>query len=98
VTRLLIAPAALKDLEAIWSYTLKTWSIEQADSYVATIYRDMARLIDFPHSGPAHPTKVGKFRKLASGHHLIFYAVLDHSIQVVRILHERMDVERRLGG
>jgi toxin ParE1/3/4 len=98
MTGLRISPAALHDLDAIWSYTSRIWGLDQADNYIATLHRDMSRLIDFPQLGPAHRSRVGDFRKLASGHHLIFYLVLEQHVEVVRILHERMDVERQLGG
>ena len=93
-----IGRAALRDLEAIWSYTSKAWGREQADIYIAALHRDMARLRDHPELGPHHASRVGKFRKLASGHHLIFYRVLEAEVTVIRILHERMDTQRQLGG
>ena len=37
------------------------------------------------------------YRKLASGDHLIFYIPHDGGIDVVRVLHGRMDVEVWLG-
>jgi toxin ParE1/3/4 len=88
-----LSPAARQDLASIWSYTTKTWSMDQADKYVSALYRDMERLKDFPNIGSRYVSDVGNFRKYPSGHHFIFYYIEVNSIHVVRILHERMDVD-----
>lgn len=71
--------------------------MDQAESYIRTLRRDMERLRDYPELGPAHPSRLAAFRKLASGHHIVFYLVAEASVDVVRVLHERMDAERQLG-
>ena len=92
MTALRIAPQARRDLASIWSYTAEAWSRAQADDYTANLYRDMNRLHDFADMGSPHMSRVGNFRKLSSGHHLIFYVVDDDGVEIVRLLHERMDV------
>lgn len=97
MTTLRIAPNARRDLASIWSYTAEAWGRGQADEYIASLYRDMGRVCDFPEMGSAYISQVGKFRKLSSGHHLIFYRPSDDGVEIVRVLHERMDVEGQLG-
>jgi len=36
------------------------------------------------------------YRKIPSGSHVLFYRLIDNGIDVVRILHERMDYERHI--
>ena len=91
-----LTPAAFSDMASIWSYTAEAWGVEQADSYTRSLQNDMARLHDFPDLGTPFPARSGHFRKLPSGHHLIFYQTDGHEIEIVRVLHERMDFEGRL--
>lgn len=92
-----LAPAARRDVQAIWPHTAKAWSIGQADSYVTGLHNDMARLLDFPGLGSPHTIRLGNFRKLPSGHHLIFYIVGDAGVEIVRVLHERADYNALIG-
>lgn len=96
MTEIRLAPAAIRDMKAIWSYTLEAWSIDQADSYTATLHRDIARLRDFPELGTPYASRHGNFRKLPSAHHLIFYLVNERTVEIVRVLHKRMDVAGKL--
>ena len=91
-----LLPSAQRDLDAIWDYTAQAWGLDQAQSYVLTLQRDMERLREFPMLGAAHPSRHATFRKLPSGHHFIYYLVAETAIEVVRVLHERMDVSRHL--
>lgn len=92
MTALRIAPNARRDLASIWSYTAEAWGRGQADDYTANLYRNMDRLRDFPDMGSPYVSRIGNFRKLSSGHHLIFYVVGGDGVDIVRVLHERMDV------
>lgn len=90
--------SALRDFDTIWTYTAKIWGVDQADTYLTALHNDMERLREYPELGPAHPSRLAGFRKLPSGHHVIFYLVQDDCVEVVRVLHERMDVKRQLDG
>ncbi|MEQ5786485.1 type II toxin-antitoxin system RelE/ParE family toxin [Erythrobacter sp. NFXS35] len=91
--RLIIRPAARRDLARIWSDTSERWSAAQADAYLQAIQRRFEGIGEFPSSFPEYRSKVGNFRKAASGEHLIFYRVGDEAVEVVRVLHNRMDVD-----
>lgn len=95
--RLILLPAARQDLEGIWSETARRWGIDHADSYVAAINIRFGGISDFPSSYPEYRSKRGTFRKAASGEHLIFYVLGDGAVEVVRVLHNRMDVDAILG-
>ena len=46
-----ISRAAQLDLEHIWEYTLKNWSVEQADRYYNLILDEIDYLVNQPESG-----------------------------------------------
>lgn len=90
-----LRPLAEADLEEIWLYTFKRWSLEQADNYVGDLVTTMERL--------ARGEKIGrvcsvrdKCFQYAVGSHIVFYRVTEVALDVTRILHQRMDVERHL--
>lgn len=91
-----IAPAARRDLSAIWQYTANAWGHAQAETYLTALHQDMRRLREFPDIGTPHPSRIGQFRKVPSGHHLIFYLIYGDAVEVIRVLHERMDIRAQL--
>ena len=88
--------AAQKDLAEIWLETARNWNVEQAEDYLRAIEHRLLRICEFPQSYPEYASRVGAFRKAPSGEHLIFYLVGDDFVDVVRILHNRMDIETQL--
>lgn len=93
-----LSPLAERDLEEIWLYTCKKWSYQQADKYLDDLHNGCAQLSAIPNlDTPVDNIRQG-YRKLQIGRHLIFYRILEETkaIHVVRILHERMDLARRL--
>lgn len=88
-----LTPRAEKDLEEIWRYSAKQWSIDQADTYVGELLDAMNALALDPASGrPAANVRPG-YRRRNCGSHVIFYRVARNGIEVVRVLHLRMDIE-----
>lgn len=89
---------ARNDLEEIWFYTFKNWSEEQADKYVGAILDEIEYLAAYPDSGrdQTHIREGYKYSQVKS--HLIYYRVIKHGkeVEVVRVLHKRMDIENRL--
>ncbi|MBW7835374.1 MAG: type II toxin-antitoxin system RelE/ParE family toxin [Sphingomonadales bacterium] len=88
-------PRAGADLGEIWLYTLKAWSLDQADSYV----HDIIRVFE----GLANGTKTGRpvdirdgYLKYPVGSHMVYYRHSKSHIDIVRILHQRMDVHSKL--
>lgn len=95
VRRYNISPLAEADLEDIWLYTAKRWSLEQAESYHATIITAFEGLVAGTKRGRSVDIREGYF-KYSVGSHLVFYRQSDVSIDIIRVLHQRMDVERHL--
>jgi len=88
-------PLAQADLEDIWSYTALRWSAEQAESYHAAIIATFEGLAAGNKQGRSSDVRDGYF-KYAVGSHLVFYRRSETIIDIVRILHQRMDVTRHL--
>ena len=94
-----LTPAAQADLASIWNYSAETWGIAQAESYIRDIKRACRNLAGgVMVSRDAGHVRAG-YRKARVGHHFLYFVVAaDGDIEIVRILHERMDVEARLGN
>lgn len=88
-------PLAQADLEDIWSYTASRWSLEQAESYHAAIVAAFEGLAAGSKQGRPSNVREGDF-KYAVGSHLVFYRRSETAIDIVRILHQRMDVTLHL--
>ena len=88
---------ASDDIENIWLYTFENWTLEQADRYINLIFDEIEYLVDYPNSGKdfSHVRKNYRCAKVKS--HIIFYRQIDNvDIEVIRVLHQRMDIENRL--
>jgi len=89
-----LRPKARRDLEDIWSYTYETWGEDQADSYIHDLDSGFRALAVNPKKGrPCDAIREG-YRKHFVGKHFIFYRMAKKGIEIVRILHQRMDPER----
>ena len=92
-----LSQKAIDDLSGIWEYTFDTWSEHQADKYYSSLLADCQELADSPHMGRNYPEINSDIFGYKSGEHLIFYRKLDDtSIQIIRFLHSRMDLKRRI--
>ena len=92
-----ISKKAVSDLEDIWLYTFEKWSIEQADRYYNLIFDEIKYIcknINAAGRSIDHVRKGYRASKVKS--HNIFYRIINDTIEVIRILHERMDIENRL--
>lgn len=93
----LLSAAAQADLEQIWDYTHEHWGVDQAERYLRELQRAIERAAANPRIGRACDEIRPGYRKLAAGSHVLFYrATTEDVIDVVRVLHQRMDVDRHL--
>jgi toxin ParE1/3/4 len=94
---LLLAPAAEKDLEEIYDFTIRSWGSQQAEKYQDQLFLGMKQLLKNPKLGKTYPYYAGNsYRKLHINKHLIFYFTDSENCTIVRILHDAVDVERHL--
>lgn len=90
-------PKAVADLDAIWRYTAQAWGAAQADAYVRTIVEACHAVARGERTGSDASSLRPGYRKLRIGGHLAFYRPQgDGTVEVVRILHERMDLPNRI--
>jgi toxin ParE1/3/4 len=93
-----ISQEASSDIENIWRYTFKNWSLEQADKYYNLIMAEIEYLAENPKSGTDYSkVRKGYFRTRVKSH-FIFYRINSNNeeIEVIRILHQQMDIDTRL--
>lgn len=91
-----LTPAAGRDLSSIWDYTVERWDENQAETYVLEIRSAIERIADRPDRGRAVDEISLGYRRYAIGSHLIFFTETDAGVDVIRILHQRMDPTRHL--
>ena len=85
------------DLNNIWGYTYEKWSENQADKYYATIKFACQEIGMNPDLGKVYSGISQNLLGLKSGKHIIFYTLIyENEIEVVRILHERMDLKNKI--
>ena len=88
---------AVDDLSDIWNYTCDTWSEKQADKYYAMLVDLCRALAHKPAKGRKYDEIYLDLLGYKASQHIIFYRVItDKEIEVVRILHGRMDLKNRI--
>lgn len=91
-----LSPRAASDLNDIWDHTQAQWGEVQAESYIRGIQRAIEDAAGDPRRGrPCDHIRTGYF-KLSAGSHVIFYRLAGGELDVIRILHQRMDFARHL--
>lgn len=96
MARLNLTPRARRDLDDIWTYTAERWGIDRAEAYLRLIHSAMKVLAVTPGHGTACDEIRQGYRKHPVQSHVIFYREAVGGIDVIRILHQRMDVDRNL--
>ena len=93
-----ISVKAAEDIENIWLYTLQNWSLEQADRYVNLIFAEIKYLAQNHLSGKEINNIRKNYRCSKVKSHFVFYRTNEKQkeIEVIRILHQQMDIENRL--
>jgi toxin ParE1/3/4 len=96
VTTYRLTPAAQRDLSRIWDFTEERWDVRQAETYVNEIRAAIERIAGDPDRGRACDEIRDGYRQYGIGSHLVFYVESEHGVDVIRILHQRMDPTRHL--
>ena len=87
---------ALEDLRSIARYTEQTWGREQRNKYLSKLDASFQMLVYEPKLGRACDEIRQGYRKHHVGHHLIFYRLKASRIEIIRILHDSMDVDSHI--
>jgi toxin ParE1/3/4 len=97
VAEVRLSPAARKDFLDIGDQTRDRWSQNQAERYLRQILEVIAEIGRHPLAGGDVGWVRPGYRRRRAGSHLIFYVILEEDlVEVIRILHERCDIPRRL--
>lgn len=81
-----LTPAAQRDLEDIWFYTARTWSMAQADRYTDILEDTFDRLLFMPEMARERPEFDPPVRIHSSAEHLIIYRVERDQWAILRML------------
>jgi toxin ParE1/3/4 len=86
------------DLEEIWEYTYETWSEKQADKYYNELIEKCQELQKDFEQGRDYSILYENLKGYKINKHIIFYRLLDKgkTIEIARILHEKMDLKKHL--
>jgi len=87
---------ARADLRDIDDYTRETWGRAQADKYLEMIAKGCNLLVKHPTLGRSQDELLPGLRKHPIGKHYIFYRASGKGIEVIRVLHQAMDISRHL--
>lgn len=94
-----LSPRAEADLAEIWDDTAARWGVEQADRYVREIAAACADLAAGRRQGRSmEDVRLGYLRFKVASQLLLYQRSNARLIEVVRLLHQRMDLARHLGG
>jgi toxin ParE1/3/4 len=96
VTRYRLTPAARRDIESIWDYTVDHWGTRQAENYLRTIQAAIERAASDPLLGRSRDAIRVGYRSYSVDSHLVFYVPRSGHIDVIRVLHQRMDYNHHL--
>jgi toxin ParE1/3/4 len=92
-----ISKQAIEDLNDIWVYTFHKWSKEQADRYYDLIIGEIEFIADNYLTGKSAEQTRENYRVTTVKSHLIFYRKVENeTVEIVRVLHQRMDIKKRL--
>jgi toxin ParE1/3/4 len=94
--RYVLSPRAQRDIDDIWEYTVERWNVGQAEIYLRQIQRAIETVAAEPKTARACDNIRSGYWKYPAGSHVLFFRVTDKGINVVRVLHSRMDFERYL--
>ncbi|GGG97376.1 hypothetical protein GCM10011416_14190 [Polaribacter pacificus] len=88
---------AVADLSKIWEYTFEIWSEKQADKYYDELISNCEEIAGNPDLGKNYKGISKQLFGIKANRHIIFYRTLSEDyVEITRILHERMDLKKRI--
>ena len=97
MAKVILRQKAIDDLNNIWVYSFEKWSENQANKYYFLIKYACNEIGKNPNLGKVYNEISENLCGLQSGKHIIFYQLISgEEIDVIRILHESMDLKTRL--
>lgn len=89
---------AIADLKSIARYTETQWGRAQRNTYLSRLDQAFQALAEHPAQGTDCAEVRAGYRRYRTGRHMIYYRALSGTggIEIVRVLHDRMDPDRHL--
>ena len=87
---------AEQDIIEIWKYSFSNWGEAQADKCHDQLSRSIPLIAENPYIGMACDNVRKGYRKYRVNRHIIFYRVDKNTLQIIRVLGEKMDYSSRL--
>ncbi len=91
-----LTPSAKSDLIEIWNYTVENRSENQAEKYLQNIEDKLNQLAADPELGRQRSEIGPGYYSFPVQKHIIFYLISDNRIDIIGILHGKMDIDRNL--
>jgi toxin ParE1/3/4 len=80
-------------------HTLQYWGEPQRDAYISELFEAFGRLSETPQIATKIDGIREGYRKFPQGSHVIFFRESKiHGIEVIRVLHKRMDMDTHLSS
>lgn len=92
-----VSEKAISDLEKIWLYTFPKWSLEQANRYYSLIINEIEYVAEnFNSSRNADYIGPGYSMSKIKSHLIFCKKTEDGMVEIIRILHQNIDIKNRL--
>ncbi len=91
-----LRPLAKQDLNNIWLYSFQNWGEAQADQYFDQLSKAIELLGSAPMMSHIRQEFTPPVRIHHHASHLIIYVTTEDSVEIIRVLHESMDIEALL--
>ncbi|MCF8415968.1 MAG: type II toxin-antitoxin system RelE/ParE family toxin [Crocinitomicaceae bacterium] len=92
-----VSSEALSDLEKIWIYTCEKWSKEQADRYYSLLIEEIQFLQSNYNTGKSAEYIRPGYRVSFVKSHILFYKIVDdQKLEIIRILHQSVNIDKWL--
>lgn len=90
-----ISKAAVADMVDIGKYTEISFGIDQSNQYLKKLDNSFQILANNPKLGISCDNIRFGYRKYVEGKHIIFYRISnDDKIEIIRIIHQAMDITK----
>lgn len=97
MAKVILRQKAIDDLNNIWVYSFEKWSENQANKYYSLIKYAFNEIGKNPSIGKVYTEISENLCGIKSGKHILFYQLISgEEIEVIRILHESMDLKTRM--
>ena len=91
-----VRQSVYEELEEIWQYSLSNWGIDQADQYIRDLTSRFEWLAENPQAGKQRDDIKPGYYCFPQGSHLVFYRIIDDTLDILGVPHQTMDVDSRI--